>query len=78
MRPQRKPPPTVLQILAWVDAHRSLTGQWPGAASGHVLDNRNEKWVNSSQELRLGLRVGRRRRGARGEAAQVGWMTEGR
>ena len=74
----RKPPLTVAQILAWADSHRARTGRWPGAESGHVLDNRNEKWVNINQALRLGLRVGRRRRGVRGEAAQARWMTEGR
>ena len=56
MRPNRKPPLTVAQTLSWADSHRARTGEWPGAQSGHVLDNRNEKWVNINQALRLGLR----------------------
>ena len=55
MRPNRKPPLTVAQTLSWADSHRARTGEWPGAQSGHVLDNRNEKWVNVNQALRLGL-----------------------
>jgi hypothetical protein len=47
---------SVAQTLAWADAHHACTGAWPHADSGHVLDNRNEKWVNLTRALLLGLR----------------------
>src|SRR5438132_13226531 len=63
-RPRRRPTPrkqrwpefTVEQVLAWADAHRARTGQWPRRDSGPVLDEPREKWANVDAALRLGLR----------------------
>ena len=54
--PLRRPPLTIKQILVWADNHHARNGVWPTTASGHVLDNLNEKWLNVDQALRLGLR----------------------
>jgi hypothetical protein len=52
----RRPPLSAAQILAWADAHKARTGQWPHARSGQVHEDHNEKWLNVNQALRLGLR----------------------
>jgi hypothetical protein len=54
--PRRVSHLTVAQILAYADAHRARTGEWPGAFSGVVRDNPNEKWRNLDNALRCGLR----------------------
>jgi len=77
VRPNRKPPLTVAQTLSWADSHRARTGEWPGAQSGHVLDNRNEKWVNVNQALRLGL-SGRSPLGRAAPGPHRGWPNENR
>ena len=55
--PLRRPPLTIKQILVWADNHHARTGEWSTTASGHILDNLNEKWLNVDQALRLGLRT---------------------
>jgi hypothetical protein len=72
-RPQ--PPLTVEQILAWADAHKARTGDWPSAVSGAVAEAPEENWKALNQALwrgRRGLpgrdslaRLLRRERGAR-------------
>jgi hypothetical protein len=54
--PLRLPLLSVAQTLACADAHHARSGAWPHADRGHVLDNRNEKWVILTQTLLLGLR----------------------
>jgi hypothetical protein len=39
-----KPPLTVTRTLAWADAHRGLTGGWPGKKSGPVIGEPGETW----------------------------------
>jgi hypothetical protein len=42
-------------ILAWADAHRSRTGEWPTHSSGKV-DGAPETWSGISAALRVGVR----------------------
>jgi hypothetical protein len=61
MKPKRrpmppKPPLTVEQILSWADAHYAAAGEWPKTATGVLLDNPSEKWLQIDMALRLGLR----------------------
>jgi hypothetical protein len=42
--PKGLPPYTVEQILAWADAHRERTGQWPTLLSGPILEAPGETW----------------------------------
>jgi hypothetical protein len=61
MKPKRQPMPprpplTVEQILAWADSHHAETGEWPKTATGPVLADPNEKWLQIDMALRLGLR----------------------
>ena len=53
---RRKPPLTVKQILAWADAHRQRTGQWPQILSGPVPWSRGETWQGIDTALRQGYR----------------------
>ncbi len=54
---RRKPELTVAQILAWADAHRRRTGQWPTKESGPVADGPlGTSWRQADNALRLGLR----------------------
>ncbi len=56
-RAAERGPLSVFHILAWADAHRERTGQWPQVYSGPVLDGpRGEKWRNVDNALRYGLR----------------------
>lgn len=50
------PPLTDEMILGWADKHHKLTGKWPTAHSGPVLDVPGEIWFNISQALRDGTR----------------------
>jgi hypothetical protein len=43
-------------VLAWADAHRSRTGDWPGAGSGPVADAPGETWLAVQMALRHGRR----------------------
>jgi hypothetical protein len=51
-----RPPLTVVQVLAWADAHKACTGTWPTRRSGPVIDAPGETWVNFHQALQKGLR----------------------
>jgi hypothetical protein len=42
--PRRRPPLTIPQILAWVDAHHARTGRWPTADSGPIPEAPGETW----------------------------------
>jgi hypothetical protein len=57
-RRKSKPLPelSVLQILAWADAHHARTGQWPNVNSGEVDENPNEKWRGLDMDLGRGFR----------------------
>ncbi len=47
---------TEAQILAWADAHRERTGDWPKQKSGPVTDAPAESWGAISASLSMGLR----------------------
>lgn len=47
---------SIAQILAWADAHRERTGQWPKDISGPVRDARTEKWSAINRALYKGAR----------------------
>jgi hypothetical protein len=49
-------PLTEGQILAWADAHRARTGQWPGVASGPVPETAGLTWRGIHDALRRGHR----------------------
>ncbi|MCH8806726.1 MAG: hypothetical protein IH986_11640 [Planctomycetes bacterium] len=55
-RTSREPPLTVAQVLAWADAHRRRTGQWPQQGSGPVRGAQGEHWRNIDAALRKGNR----------------------
>ncbi len=50
-----KPTLSVLQILAWADAHRARTGRWPMRTSGPIYGT-IERWSAVDMALRQGLR----------------------
>ncbi len=50
-----RPPLTIPQILAWVDAHKAATGDWPKYNSGRVTGT-DETWAG----IEFGLYQGRR------------------
>jgi len=50
------PPLTVEQILAWADAHRAHTGNWPTQYSGSINDTPGESWAGVNSALRRGYR----------------------
>jgi hypothetical protein len=47
---------TVKQILAWADAHRQATGEWPFATSGPIVQAPGETWGGVAAALELGRR----------------------
>jgi hypothetical protein len=49
------PPLTIKQILAWADAHKAATGDWPNLQSGQVTGT-DETWVGVNHALRIGYR----------------------
>jgi hypothetical protein len=49
-------PLTEEQILAWADAHRECTGEWPRVASGPIDAAPGETWANVDAALRSGVR----------------------
>ena len=73
---------TLLQILAWADAHRERSGRWPRVAEGPILEVPGETWARIDMALREGLRglkggsslprLLARRRGARNKAQTPG------
>jgi hypothetical protein len=51
-----RPPLTAKQILAWADAHKARTGQWPKKTSGLVRDGYlGDNWLKIENALKLGL-----------------------
>ncbi len=44
-RARYRPRLTIAQILAWADAHRARTGEWPSFGSGKVVGARGETWA---------------------------------
>jgi hypothetical protein len=50
------PPLTVGGILAWADAHRTRTGEWPGVLSGPIPEAPGESWRAVNLSLYKGLR----------------------
>lgn len=50
------PPLSAAQILAWADAHRSRTGDWPGGKGGPIPEAPGETWRAVEQALAGGLR----------------------
>jgi hypothetical protein len=52
----RRRPVALDDILAWADAHRKRTGQWPTKDSGVVQDVLGELWYNIDAALRQGSR----------------------
>jgi hypothetical protein len=51
-----RPELNVEQILAWADAHREATGEWPGEDSGPVRSVPGENWKLISVALLRGVR----------------------
>ena len=51
-----RPRLTVTQVLAWADAHRERTGEWPTAGSGAVYDAVGDTWQAINKALWQGLR----------------------
>jgi len=49
------PPLTIKQILAWVDAHKAVMGDWPKMNSGQVSGT-DETWLGVDDSLRAGRR----------------------
>jgi hypothetical protein len=55
--PQRpRPKLTIDQVLAWIQAHRAATGQWPRTSSGPVAGVAGEHWGKLHDALRHGCR----------------------
>jgi hypothetical protein len=50
------PPLTEEEILAWADAHRGRTGEWPQARSGPITEAPTETWMAISWALEAGGR----------------------
>jgi hypothetical protein len=55
-RRDSKPPLTLEQVLAWMNAHHRRTGQWPYCKSGTVQDAPGEYWMGIARALRYGGR----------------------
>src|SRR5271165_189588 len=47
---------TEAKILAWADAHRARTGEWPWVHSGMVADAPGERWAAINKALYAGFR----------------------
>ena len=47
---------TEAQIVAWADAHRRRTGEWPAASAGPIVDAPGETWGGLSRALAHGRR----------------------
>ena len=54
--PHRMRPLTAAQILAWADAHRVRTGQWPRKSSGAIPESPGDTWSHVQDALHKGLR----------------------
>jgi hypothetical protein len=44
------------EVLAWADAHRAATGQWPRIDSGAITGAPRERWANINRALAKGFR----------------------
>jgi hypothetical protein len=57
-RRMHKPAPQLTKelIVQWADTHRQLTGKWPTAHSGRMVDMPDESWSAMESALRVGLR----------------------
>jgi len=55
-RASRRPFWQILQIVAWADAHRERTGEWPQTDSGFIPESPGDRWANLDAALRMGLR----------------------
>jgi hypothetical protein len=55
-RGRAKEPLSLVQILAWADAHHARTGDWPSAHSGPVADADGESWSGINAALWWGAR----------------------
>jgi hypothetical protein len=52
-----RPHLTAEQILAWADAHKARTGDWPKKTSGPVKAGYlGDNWLKIDNALKLGLR----------------------
>jgi hypothetical protein len=51
-----RPELTAERILAWADAHKARTGEWPSAHAGIVAEALGEQWNALDMALRQGLR----------------------
>lgn len=47
---------TPATVLDWADAHHTRTGDWPGQATGPVIDAPGETWAGIDAALRVGVR----------------------
>jgi hypothetical protein len=54
--PRALPPLTLVQILAWADAHHATRGEWPSSRTGAVAEAPEEDWRNLDLALRKGFR----------------------
>jgi hypothetical protein len=52
----KRPPFSVGQIMAWADAFRKRTGNWPTVRSGVILGTDNETWNKINKALMEGKR----------------------
>jgi hypothetical protein len=66
-----KPLLSIEQILAWADAHKAATGDWPRITSGKVKDT-DETWLGIDATLRAG------RRGLPGDSSLAKLLAEHR
>jgi superfamily II DNA or RNA helicase len=53
---QALPPLAEAQVLEWADAHKKMTGEWPGQQSGPVHGAPGEVWGNVNAALKEGRR----------------------
>jgi len=65
------PPLTIRQILTWVDAYKTATGDWPKMNSGQVSGT-DETWLGIDDSLRAG------RRGLPGDSSLPALLAENR
>jgi hypothetical protein len=51
-----RPQLSVAQVLAWADAHRARTGDWPTGNSGLIEGTDGETWKSLAESIRAGRR----------------------
>ena len=56
VRAARKTLLEIAEILAWADAHRARTGEWPRIHSGPIHEASRETWQGIDRALRYGHR----------------------